>query len=353
MPVYQDKTTKTWFVKLYYTDYTGTRQQKFKRGFKLQREAKEWERRFLERQQGQPNMTFQTLYDLYAEDLKAHAKESTCRSRLSMIRNHILPFWKERKLCEITPADVRSWQGELKQSDLGEYSQYMVNCHLSSLFNFAMRYYNLASNPCRMVKTIGKVHKGLNFWTLDEFKAFLPTVEDAILRTAFLTLFYSGIRCGELLALTVKDFDAAGKAITICGTFHRFNKVDTITTPKSENSRRTIPIPGFLVEEIQGVLAKIYEPDPDERIFQTVTPSRLYTAIEKGSAAAGIKRIRVHDLRHPYVKHTTKIFSLRLMDSQAQAYPDARRKTRGACQLHRGGQNRSSVRPLCNRKRFS
>ena len=67
----------------------------------------------------------------------------------------------------------------------------------------------------------------------------------------------------------------------------------------------------------------------------------------------GMRKIRFHDLRHPYVKHTTKIFSLRLMDSQAQAYPDARRKTRGACQLHRGGQNRSSVRPLCNRKRFS
>lgn len=66
-----------------------------------------------------------------------------------------------------------------------------------------------------------------------------------------------------------------------------------------------------------------------------------------------LKVIRVHDLRHPYVKHTTKIFSLRLMDFQAQAYPDARRKTRGACQLHRGGQSQSPVRPLCNRKRFS
>jgi len=61
----------------------------------------------------------------------------------------------------------------------------------------------------------------------------------------------------------------------------------------------------------------------------------------------------IHSLRHPYVKHTTKIFSLRLMDFQAQAYPDARRKTRGACQLHRGGQSQSPVRPLCNRKRFS
>lgn len=61
----------------------------------------------------------------------------------------------------------------------------------------------------------------------------------------------------------------------------------------------------------------------------------------------------IHDFMHPYVKHTTKIFSLRLMDFQAQAYPDARRKTRGACQLHRGGQSQSPVRPLCNRKQFS
>lgn len=69
--------------------------------------------------------------------------------------------------------------------------------------------------------------------------------------------------------------------------------------------------------------------------------------------ANGLRRIRFHDLRHPYVKHTTKIFSLRLMDFQAQAYPDARRKTRGACQLLRVGQSRSPVRPLYNRKRFS
>ncbi len=67
----------------------------------------------------------------------------------------------------------------------------------------------------------------------------------------------------------------------------------------------------------------------------------------------GFENFHFHQLRHPYVKHTTKIFSLRLMDFQAQAYPDARRKTRGACQLLRGGQSRSPVRPLCNRERFS
>ena len=93
----------------------------------------------------------------------------------------------------------------------------------------------------------------------------------------------------------------------------------------------------------------IYVDELGERIKPNYITQHFSIVIKNN----GLKKIRFHDLRHPYVKHTTKIFSLRLMDFQAQAYPDARRKTRGACQLHRGGQSQSPVRPLCNRKRFS
>ena len=84
-----------------------------------------------------------------------------------------------------------------------------------------------------------------------------------------------------------------------------------------------------------------------------LNPGSVYDRLQLILEHANCKQVRFHDLRHPYVKHTTKIFSLRLMDFQAQAYPDARRKTRGACQLLRVGQSQSPVRPLCNRKRFS
>lgn len=301
MPVYKDENTGKFYVKLYYTDYTGSRRQKMKRGFKLQREAKEWERHFLEVHQGSPDMTFQTLYELYAADLATHAKESTCRSRLSLIRNHLLPFWKDYQLNEITPADVRNWQGEIKKKGLSEHTQYVANNYLSTMFNFAVRFYNLPANPCRAVKTIGKVLRSLNFWTVDEFKLFLPTVQDHFLRVAFLLLFYAGLRCGEMLALTAQDFDSTARTITIRGTFHRFDKIDSITEPKTERSQRTITLPNFLTEELQSVLGRIYDLQPNDRIFSTVTPSKLYTAIEKGAAAANIKRIRVHDLRHSHV----------------------------------------------------
>ena len=301
MPQYKDGERGTWYCKFSYQDWTGVRRQKLKRGFPTKREAAAWERSFLEHQQGSPDMTFQVLYDLYAADLKAHARESTCRTRLCSIRNHVLPYLKEKKINEISPADIRTWQWEIKKTDLSEHTQYMINNYLSSMFNFAVQYYNLPANPCRKVKTIGKIHRSVNFWTVDEFQSFIPTVQDPVLKSAFLVLFYTGIRCGELLALTVKDFNPDEKTISIRGTYHRFNRVDTITEPKTENSKRDVTVPDFLVQELQNVISKIYDPDPGDRIFSSVTSIRLYTAIQKGSEALGIKRIRVHDLRHSHV----------------------------------------------------
>lgn len=301
MPVYRDTERTTWYVKLYYTDYTGARKQKMKRGFKLQREAKEWERHFLETLQGTPDMTFGALYELYAADLAAHTKESTRRNRVSLIERHILPFWKDRRLNEITPADVRSWQTEMMNKGLALSTLRTVNVHLSTIFNFACKYYRLPSNPCSKIKAMGKIGRSLNFWTLDEFRQFLPTVQDPILTAAFLTLFYSGIRCGELLALRVKDFDAAAGTITINGTYHRFDREDLITAPKTENSVRTVYLPPFLVDEIRGVIDRIYCPDPEDRIFQTVTSRKLRYAIDTGAAKAGINKIRIHDIRHSHV----------------------------------------------------
>ena len=96
-------------------------------------------------------MTFKTLYELYATDLKEHARESTYRTHLSLVRRHVLPFWEKLRLDQIAPADVRRWQGEIKKHGLAPHTQYVANCYLSTIFNFAVRYYNLPSNPCRTV----------------------------------------------------------------------------------------------------------------------------------------------------------------------------------------------------------
>ena len=129
-----------------------------------------------------------------------------------------------------------------------------------------------------------------------------------------------------------------------------------MSVPKTKSSIRKLVLPPAVVQVLREYRESVHSrwmfPSPVLEDLP-LNPGSVYDRLQLILEHASCKQVRFHDLRHPYVKHTTKIFSLRLMDFQAQAYPDARRKTRGACQLLRGGQSQSPVRPLCNRKRFS
>ena len=61
MPVFKDNERGTFYVKCYYVDYTETKKQKLQRGFKLQRETKEWERNFLKAKQADMTVYFHLL----------------------------------------------------------------------------------------------------------------------------------------------------------------------------------------------------------------------------------------------------------------------------------------------------
>ena len=331
-----------------------------KRGFATKKEAQAWEREFLMQKQADINMSFESFVALYEKDVKPKLKLNTWLSKEHIIRTKILPYFKKRKLSEITARDVIDWQNEIRQhtKSSGEsYSpDYLKNVHtqLSCIFNHAIKYYGLQINPAAKAGNMGSEQpKEMLFWTKEEYLKFIDAMMDKpMLYYAFEILYWCGIREGELLALTPADFDFEKKTLRINKSYQRLQGKDVITTPKTKKSNRVIQMPDFLCDEIQDYFKQLYGLEPDSRIFQ-LSKYALKRGMEFGCKASGVKIIRIHDLRHPYVKHTTKIFSLRLMDFQAQACPDARRKTRGACQLLRVGQSQSPVRPLCNRKRFS
>ena len=360
MAVFRDKKNGSWYVQFRFTDWKGQRQQKLKRGFSTKKEAQNWEREFLMKKQADVDMTFESFVELYEKNMKPKLKLNTWLSKEHIIRTKILPYFKNRKLAEISARDVIDWQNEirqLKKSNGEPYSaDYLENIHtqLSCLFNHAIKYYGLQVNPAAQAGSMGDENpKEMLFWTKEEYMKFIDVIMDKpMLYYAFEILYWCGIREGELLALTPSDFDFEKKTLRINKSYQRLQGKDVITTPKTKKSNRVIQMPDFLCEEIKDYLRQLYGASPDSRIFP-LSKHTLKRGMEYGCKESGVKVIRIHDLRHPYVKHTTKIFSLRLMDFQAQAYPDARRKTRGACQLHRGGQSQSPVRPLCNRKRFS
>ena len=360
MSVTKDGDTGRWMSQIRVTDWTGKTIHKKKRGFATKKEALQWERDFISQSTGSLGMTFGDFIALYVKDMEHRLKPSTVASKKWLIDLKVTPFFKKIPLNEIKPTHVRQWQNSLtsyRDENGKPYAQTYLKCinnQLTAIFNYAVKYYGLKENPCHKAGSMGKKKADeMLFWTKDEFQTFIESMKDRPASyTVFMTMYYTGIREGELLALTPSDIDFEKKTLTVNKSYQRLGKEDIITTPKTPKSIRTIPIPDGLCNCLQEYMSHCYGLQKDDRLFP-YTKSFLYHEMEYGCKASGVKRIRVHDIRHPYVKHTTKIFSLRSMAFQAQAYPDARRKTRGACQLHRGGQIQRPVRPLCNRKRFS
>ena len=308
MAVYKNEETGTWYVMTRYTDWTGARKQKCKRGFKTKREAQEWERTFEQQTTSDLDMTFEAFIELYKKDMLARLKENTWLTKENIINTKILPYFGKRKINEITTKDIIAWQNELlayRDEKKKPFSQtYLKTVHnqLSAIFNHAVRFYDLRSNPAAKVGNMGsEEHAEMLFWTKEEYQKFSEVMMDKpISFYAFEMLYWCGIREGELLALTPADFDFEKQTVRINKSYQRLHCEDVITTPKTKKSNRTIKMPQFLCEEMQECISMMYGIKKKDRIF-TITKSYLHHEMDRGSKAAGVKRIRIHDLRHSHI----------------------------------------------------
>lgn len=205
MPAYKDSKTGTWFVKFYCKDWTGENKQIKKRGFATKREALDYERNYKIRQENNLDMTFGEFWKLYTEDMKNYVKLNTWLTKEHIVDTKILPYFKNLKMNEITPGDVRKWQNEMvafRYENGKSYSQtYKKTMHniLSAIFNHACRFYNLKSNPARQAGNMGREEKKeMLFWTTEEYKKFSEAVIDKpVSFYAFEMLYWTGMRLGD------------------------------------------------------------------------------------------------------------------------------------------------------------
>jgi len=142
-----------------------------------------------------------------------------------------------------------------------------------------------------------------DFWMQEEFNAFLETVSDKPeTRMAFLLLYWTGMRIGELLALTYNDINLEEKTISINKSYQRLKGKDMITQPKTPKSIRVITMPDFLAEEFREYCSHLYGIMKKERLFR-FTKSHMEHCMATGIARSGVKRIRLHDLRHSHARN--------------------------------------------------
>ncbi len=308
MPVYKEE-NGTWRARFYYIDHTGKRRETQKRGFKKKSEAQEYEREFLRKAQYNVDMTFESLVVLYFEDLSTRLKENTLETKKYLMELKIAPFFNKLKLSEITPNTIRAWQRKILQytnEKTGKkYSQTYIktmNNQLVAIFNYAVRFYNLKENPCHKAGSIGKKNADeMNIWSIEEFKKFISSEKliNPIARTDFQTLFWTGLRIGELLALTREDIDLEKKTLRVNKSYQRIKGRDIITTPKTPRSNRIIEISDNLVNVLENYFEKLYDLKKKDRIFPC-TKHLFEHEIKRIAKAENMESIRLHDLRHSH-----------------------------------------------------
>lgn len=148
----------------------------------------------------------------------------------------------------------------------------------------------------------GKKKKKLKrgFRTKDEYMQFIEGVKDKPMSyMAFQILYWTGMRIGELLALSFNNIDFENRKISISKTYTRIDGKDLITTPKTPKSNRKVNITRFLIDELNDYIGKLYGIMPGERIFHC-TSSYLTSEMKRGVKNTGVQKIRLHDLRHSH-----------------------------------------------------
>lgn len=315
MSVSKDPQRGTWTVYIRYVDWQGIRRQKHKRGFRTRRDALEFERDFMLKKTKSIHMKFETFTEVYISDIGPRLRENTLHVRRNMIHTKLLPYFGEKSLSAITPADIIQWQNQLMGARTAQgraYSQtYLrtIQNLLTAIFNHACRYYQLPDNPCRQVARIGRGKAGeMLFWTSDEYMRFSACMtEKPVVFYAFELLYWCGLREGELLALERGDVDLEARQLSISRSLQRINREDVITGPKTEKSVRVIELPDFLCQELEEYFDAIYHCGPKTRLFETISKACLQREMRRGVKLSGVRRIRIHDLRHSHAAYLVRL----------------------------------------------
>ena len=302
----------------------------------------------------------------YETHSRPAARPGTRRIYEGYLRLYIRPGLGHIPLNRLTAKDMQRFFAWLKtggRADRSDGETGLADSQLRNIHSLCRRALEQAvsenlipRNPASGCK-LPPARKGeMNVLSRESMQKLLIQAKEEKYYELFLLEFATGLRLGELTALQWEDLNLTTGELRISKQAVVIGSELVITEPKTKAAVRTLLLPPKVLEVFREYrkrnVSRWLFPSPkkeDSPLLPSVVRQRLHRPLDH----AGCERVRFHDLRHPYVKHTTKIFSLRLMDFQAQAYPDARRKTRGACQLLRVGQSRSPVRPLCNRKRFS
>lgn len=196
---YKEKDTKKWTAQWFETNAKGEKKKRRKRGFSTKKEALEYERQKKLNSSRSMDMKLSEFMEVYFEDKQNELKERTMKNKRYMMEQHIIPYFGNKMMSEISASQIIQWQNEMQTKGFSESYLRMIQNQLTSLFTHASRIYDLHTNPCKKVKRMGNSDsRSLDFWTTEEYQQFIQTIEPGTrYYLIFEILFWTGCRIGD------------------------------------------------------------------------------------------------------------------------------------------------------------
>ena len=303
MAVYKDEARGTWYFITRIEQADGSKKQIKRRGFKTEKAALLAEAKLEAEGIVEEVVTFEFVAREYLNWYKKRRKESSYIKIRSIIDVHLIPHFKRKELRNIKQRDIIKFQDKLIESKMAASHIKKIHTTLSAVFNFAIKNEYTKENPAAIVGNVDlKEIKHVNYWTLEEFKSFISYVDDPMYYALFMTLYYSGMRKGELLALTWADLDFENNTINVDKT--EYNR--KVTTTKTEASRRKILMPRIVMKLLQKIKLE-RNPKLNYVVFgeikDSISTTTLDRRFEKYVKNSGVKKIRLHDFRHSHASY--------------------------------------------------
>jgi integrase len=337
---YQKKNgEKAWYFKTYLgiDPITGKKQTTTRRGFKTQKEAKIALARLEVQAKDnkyipQKNITFGEVAELWLKKYKTTVKASSYLRVSAIFNSNILPKFKEKRINKITipycQKVVSEWHNEYK-------TYKSIRTYTSSVFDYAVELKFLDDNPMKHVP-IPKQKKEYNekkaFFEKDELEEFLEYCKKdsyPLTYPIFRVLSFTGIRKGELSALTWNDIDFTNATLTVNKTMARSLNGFEVTPPKTYSSERIISLDAITVDVLKKwrVTQKKYllsfginSLQPNQLVFPSKTNRpisypNINKLLKKICVRYNLKSISVHGFRHT---HCSLLFEAGLSVKEVQ-----------------------------------